>query len=221
MKPWLPRSAESSAGLAARTDCSLAAKHPASAGLLLAAVAGAPSVPSVAQFPETSALGFASERRGAAALRFEFPLSMPRTERGMVDLLALRAQAVELGTCATPSNDLVRLTMVHVEDLFWDAIAIHGIPSNLRSSRRHSFCTDFDFGLSLQKGSPSRRDRTLRTCVFHRYAKQVIPVMARLLRHYLSLVLLNWLVWHAIGCRRLSAWPSDCARTAANDRSWR
>jgi hypothetical protein len=73
MKPWLPLTAESSAGLAARTDCSLAAKHPASAGLLLAAVAGAPSVPSVAQSPETSALGFASERRGAAALRLEPP----------------------------------------------------------------------------------------------------------------------------------------------------
>jgi hypothetical protein len=146
---------------------------------------------------------------------------MPRTERGMVDLWALRAQAAEPGTCATPPSDLVRLIMVHIKDLFWDARAIHGIPRNLRSSRRHSFCTDFDFGLSLQKGSPSRRDRTLRTCVIHRYARQVNPVMAWLLRHYLILVLSDWLVWHAIGCRSLGAWPSDCARTAANDRSWR
>lgn len=41
MNPWLLRSTEAGAGPAARTDCSIAAKHPASAVLLLTAVAGA------------------------------------------------------------------------------------------------------------------------------------------------------------------------------------
>lgn len=88
-------------------------------------------MPSVAQSPETSALGFASERRGAAALRLEFPLSRPRTESGMVDLWALHAQAVEPGACATPSMNLAHLMMVLFVDLFWDAEAIYGTTSKL------------------------------------------------------------------------------------------
>ena len=142
-------------------------------------------------------------------MRLEFPLSRPRTESGMVDLWALRAQAVEPGACATPSMNLAHLIMVLFVDLFWDAEAIYGTTSKLRSSRRHSFCSDFDFGLSLQEGSPTRRKRTLRTCVRHRYADQETQGTAMGIRRSWHGPIAVWhahpQVWHGLGPTPLSA----------------
>lgn len=123
----------------------------------------------------------------------------------MVDLWALRAQAVEPGAGATPSMNLAHLIMVLYVDLFWHAEAIYGTTSKLRSSRRHSFCSDFDFGLSLQEGSPAQRKRTLRTCVRHRYADFEAAGTAMGFRGCWRDLIPVWhahpQVWHGLGAK--------------------
>lgn len=44
----------------------------------------------------------------------------------MVDLRALRAQAIEPGACVTPSNNLANLILVPTQDPFLDTEAIMG-----------------------------------------------------------------------------------------------